>query len=166
MTGDSSDAKSFGLAPIDPSGNYRQGAQDIAFVEVDSFFDPQVAVQPAAPSVKPGVPLTYVIEGTNMGNVDDSMGLALEFLDFNQAGCTTTNMGTDPGCPYRAVPTIIQDPEWTDASTLVSGFGPLEPLGSDTDSFMVTVPSDWEGMENTVYEFVVTVTSAGDPVVK
>jgi hypothetical protein len=166
VTGDSRDAKSLGLAPMDPSGNYRQGAHDIAFVEVDSFFDPQVAVQPSEPSAKPGVPHTYVVEGTNMGNKNDSMTLALEFLDFNQAGCTLTTMGTDPGCPFRAVPTIIQDPDWTDAAGLATGFGPLEPLGSETDTFIVAVPSDWSGMEDTVYEFVATVTSAGDPAVE
>jgi len=39
----------------------------------------------------------------------------------------------------------------------------LEPLGSESDLLHVTVPSAWAGMDDTVYEYRITVVSQQDP---
>jgi len=85
----------------------------------------------------------------------------VDFKDFDEAGCTLTNRGTLPGCPYRSEPTIIQV-GWTTIDSLALQFGPLAPLGSDTDTLAITVPGNWEGMENTNYQYEVTVVSLED----
>ena len=161
VTADSMEAKNFGLAALDPSLNHRTGAADIAFIKVESFYDPRVAVQPAAPSEKPGISVLYTVEGTNMGNSEDSMSVSVDFKDFNEAGCTLTTRGTLPGCPYRAEPTIIQV-GWTTIASLATQFGPLAPLGSATDVLSITVPDDWEGMVDTTYLYEVTTVSLED----
>jgi hypothetical protein len=166
VTADSMEAKGFGLAALDPSLNHRTGAADIAFIKVESFYDPRVAVVakdyfPAAPSAKPGISIVYTVEGTNMGNSEDRMSVSVEFKDFNEAGCTLTTRGTLPGCPYRAEPTMIQD-GWTTIASLATQFGPLAPLGSDTDVLRITAPGDWEGMVDTTYLYEVTTTSLED----
>jgi len=165
VTADSMNAKNVkpgGLAEVDPSGNRRMGAYDVAFIEVVSFRDPQIAVMPMNPAWKPGISQSYIVEGSNMGNVNDTMSVGVQFTDFNETGCTLTTMGKDAGCPYRAVPTIIPAVEWTTVNELVTQFGPLEPLGTETDNFTITVPRDWAGMQDTAYEFKITVTSLGD----
>ena len=161
VTADSMEAKGFGLAALDPSLNHRTGAGDVAFIKVESFYDPRVAVQPAAPSAKPGISVLYTVEGTNMGNSEDSMSVSVDFKDFNEAGCTLTTRGNLPGCPYRAEPTIIQE-DWTTIASLATRFGPLAPLGSATDVLSITVPSDWEGMVDTTYLYEVTTMSLED----
>lgn len=165
VTADSKDSKNVkpgGLAEIDPSGHRRAGAFDVAFIEVVSFRDPQIAVMPLNPSLKPGIIQLYTVEGSNMGNVDDSMSVGVQFKDFNESGCTLTTMGKEAGCPYRAVPTLIPGSNWTTVNELANQFGPLEPSGTATDNFAITVPRDWAGMQDTIYEFGITVTSLGD----
>ena len=162
VTADSREAKIFGLSPVDPSSNRRTGSADVAFIKVESFYDPRVAVQPDTPSAKPVVEVLYTIEGTNMGNGDDSMSVAVDFKDFNEAGCSLTDRGTLPGCPYRAEPTIIDAESWTTLAFLATQFGPLVPLGSETDTLAITVPGDWEGMGDTTYAYEVTVVSLED----
>jgi hypothetical protein len=161
VTADSTEAKIFGLSALDPSLNHRTGAGDVAFIQVESFFDPRVAVQPAAQSAKPGIGVYYTVEGTNMGNNEDSMSVAVDFKNFNEVDCTLTTRGTLPGCPYRAEPTVIQV-NWTTVVSLATLFGPLSPLGSATDSLGITVPGDWEGMEDTTYLYEVTSVSLED----
>jgi hypothetical protein len=129
ITADSREAAALSLAAVDPSGNFRLGASDIGFIKVESFYDPQVAIQPAAPAALPGTQVLYTVEGTNMGNSNDSMSVAVEVLDFNADGCDLVDRGTRSGCPYRATVTRI-DPAWTTVGSLATTFGPLEPLGS------------------------------------
>lgn len=163
---DSVDARSLGQAAVDPSGGRRLDASDISFIEVTSFFSPEVDVRPAAPSGPPGGSQDYVISGLNHGNFEDSMTIHVDFADFNQGGCNLAELGSKPACPYRAFPTAIQaDPasiDWTTVSGLPASFGPLRPLEEDSAGLAIQVPSDWAGMQNTTYQFVVTGTSTGD----
>lgn len=162
VTADSWDAKSYGLAPIDPSGHYRMGANDVAFIQVVSFRDPQIAVDPMTTALKPGVPQTFNVEGSNMGNVVDSLSVGVNFIDFNPAGCTLTTLGTESGCPFRAVPTVIQSSDWTTVSGLFTQINNLEPIGAVPDSFDILVPRDWAGMTDTTYQYEITVVSLDD----
>lgn len=161
ITGDSVEAKRFAMASEDPSGHLRTGASDVAFFEVTAFSEPQVAAQPATASGKPGVAIEYTVEGSNLGNVPDSLQLDATLVDFNRAGCTLTTLGTLADCPYRAVPTAIPA-GWTTLDALPDGFGPLEPLGVETSPLSIAVPGDWAGMEDTVYQLVLSVTSLED----
>ena len=160
---DSEKAGVLGMNAVDPSGLSRLGASDVSFIEISSFYDPQVDVRPVAPSAPPGVGHAYDVTGVNFGNFEDSMTVQVEFVDFNQAGCNVATMGSQSGCPYRAFPTAIQPAEWTTAGGLAGSFGPLQPLELSSDGFEVLVPADWTGMEDTVYQFIVTVTSTDDP---
>ncbi len=155
VKGDSRGARLFGLAEVDPSGHRRLGATDVGFIEVIAFRDVRLAVTPPTASLKPGPTQAYAIEGSNMGNETDSMTLAVQFRDSNQAGCGLPSLGSHPGCPERAFPTRIDAAAWTTAGGLPDQFGPLEPLGNGTAGFAVTVPRDWEGMRDTTYEFEV-----------
>ena len=166
ITADSVEAKANSMASPDPSGNARWNAKDESFVKVDTFFEPQVVILRNSNSGKPGSVFDYTIEGTNGGNDPDSMSLRLDFLDFNQAGCTLTTLGASADCPYRAVPTAIPSAAWTTAST-ISPVLPdppalLDPLGGATDTFRISVPRDWAGMVDTTYRFRVTTVSQKD----
>ena len=165
ITGDSIEAKAKGMASPDPSGIARFDARDLTFVQVKTFFEPQVVILPNADGGKPGVTRTYAIEGANGGNAPDSMSVSLAFLDFNQGGCTLTTMGRAAGCPYRAVPTVVPM-AWTTAASLspvLPKTGLFEPLGSAQDPFTLAVPRDWAGMDDTTYQFKVTTVSQKDP---
>jgi len=159
---DSSDARVLGLAPVDPSGHHRMGASAVAFIEVVSFREPRIAISPESAALRPGVEQNYMVEATNMGNLEDSISMTPAFLDFNIAGCTLTTMGSEAGCPYRAVPTQLDAAGWTTVNELATQFGPLEPLESGVDSFRITVPSDWAGMTDTTYQYSITVISLED----
>lgn len=169
ITGDSYEARTKGMASPDPSGISRFNAKDVSFVRVASFFEPQIVVLPNSEGGKPGQSDEYAVEGTNGGNSDDSMTVTPAFLDFNLAGCTLTTLGRltggSGGCRYRAVPTAI-NPAWTTVGSLLSRLpetGQLEPLGSSSDSFAVSVPRDWAGMDDTTYSFRVTSASVAEP---
>ena len=164
---DSREARSLNLAPNDPQGYARIGAQDVVFVEIRSFFDPRVRVLPEEGVVKPGSTRTYTVEGENAGNVADRIAMLRTFVDSNSGGCTLTNLGSIASCPYRATPTVIPAVPvagWN-VSALESIFGPeagLGPLGNAQHAFTITVPADWAGMQDTVYEFNLTATSIND----
>jgi hypothetical protein len=104
----------------------------------------------------------------NGGNQEDSITVETDMIDFNQEDppCTLTTLGTQPGCPYRAEVTRIQD---QDDWKKIDGFkGLYDSLGpgeraEPTPSFVVTAPAGWAGMEDTSYEFIVTAKSLGDP---
>ena len=165
IQGDSVEAKANDMASPDPSGIARRDAKDLSFVQVRTFFEPQVVILPNADGGKPSIMRTYTIEGTNGGNADDKMSVSLAFLDFNHSGCTLTTMGRAAGCAYRAVPTVVPM-AWTTASALspmLPKSGLLMPLGSTQDAFNLAVPHDWAGMDDTVYEFRVTTVSQQDP---
>jgi hypothetical protein len=160
---DSKEAKEHALSTSDPSGNSRTGASDIAYVRVIAFYDVQVEVDPGGAELKPGIEQNYSVTGTNMGNVEDSMSVAVEFKDFNQSGCTLTTLGEDDvGCPFRALSTVIQRDNWTTVNQLPTSFGPLAVTANQNDGFTITVPRDWAAMEDTTYKFVITVVSSGD----
>lgn len=163
ITADSQEARAQDLAPQDPVGQTRLDASDVVFIQVESFFDPQVVVQPDTPAAKPGVSVNYTFESSNGGNTADTVLLSAQFIDFNQAGCTLTTLGSGAGCPYRAVPTQIPSAQWTTVAGLGESFGPLEPLGVAQRNFTIRAPSDWAGMEDTTYEVIFTGTSASDP---
>ncbi len=163
LTADSRQARTLGLPARDASGNARLGASDVVYVQVSAFFDPLLALAPRASAHKPGLSQAYLVEGSNGGNVPDTLRLGVDFLDFNQAGCTLTTLGTIPGCPFRAVPTQIPAMQWTTASSLPSTFGPFDPLDSAQGRFTVSVPRDWAGMQDTTYEIVLTAESMEDP---
>jgi hypothetical protein len=140
----------------------RRDVYDVAFVQIEAFYDPQVNVTPETAGDKPGVPVEYSGIFVNGGNMTDSMTAATSFVDWNTAGCTLTTLGTLPGCPFRAVPTRIPE-EW-----MVDGFsgvyGPFEPCqGSEGHLSVLTAPADWAGMTDTPYEYVVQTLSHNDP---
>jgi hypothetical protein len=139
----------------------RRDVYDVAFVRIETFYDPQVRVTPDQGGGKPGVPVPYSGTFVNGGNISDTMTVTTATVDWNTAGCTLTTLGTQPGCPYRAVPTRIAA-EW-----MVDGFsgdyGPFEPCqGSDGHLSVLTAPADWAGMVDTPYPFVVQAQSLGD----
>lgn len=158
---DSVEAKSNGLQPVDPVGQTRVNAEDTVLIQVDAFYDPLIAAQPASESGKPGVGKAYTVEVSNGSNVDDTIDVDTRFVDYNQVGCTLTTLGTAAGCPFRAVPTAVQL-AWTNGK-ISTPAGPLAPLGLVSQNLTIDVPSDWAGMEDTTYQVVFTVTSQGDP---
>jgi len=168
ISADSLGARLLGMPALDASGQSRLGASDVVYVEVVSFFDPQAAVAPILSAAKPGIPQAYTVEAGNGGNLDDTVALQVDFMDFNQAGCTLTTMGSlddpaQPACPFRAVPTQIPAAAWTTAAGLPSRVGPLIPAETSPAGFSIEPPGDWAGMEDTTYEFIVTATSEADP---
>ena len=164
VAGDSIEARLHGLAVEDPLGQARTGAADVAFIEVTSFFDPQIRIAPATASSRPGIEQVYALEAGNGANVRDTLLMNTSFVDFNQAGCNLTNLGRDPqGCPYRAFPTVIPADAWTSAGDLPAQIGPLDPLGAQTNSLRILVPREWAGMQDATYQVVTTVVSLGDP---
>jgi len=101
------------------------------------------------------------LEGQIFGNVADTEKLGNNFLNFNSAGCTMTTLGSS-GCPFRAVPTVLQN-SWATIGSLPGTFGPLQPLGTADAGFTITIPPDWAGMQDTTYDVLFTSTSTADP---
>lgn len=167
---DSTEAFDNNMAAVDPSGIYRLGANDTVYVNVLPYFDPRISSTPPGSSGKPSAPAqAYGETIQNHGNAPDQISLGYAAVDFNTAGCTLTTLG-GAGCPYRAVPTVIQ-PSWTTAAGLTTLFDPplstppagnVEVLGNRNTGFSIDVPSDWAGMSDTTYTFTITVTSLID----
>jgi hypothetical protein len=156
---DSLGAVALDMAEQDASGNFRRNATDFGLIRVSEFRDVRALVTPASTRGLPGAAQAYVVEGTNMGNVEDTMSVRTEFLDSNAGGCTLAELGRRTDCPYRALPTRIDKGAWTDVATLDAQFGPLPPLGTQSDRLSMAVPADWKGMQDTTYRFDVTVES-------
>ncbi len=114
---------------------------DNVVVQVLPFYEVDILITPETCMTEPGGTEVYTIEVTNLGNVLDSFDISLYFNDFDGS--------------YRAVPTAIQ-PEWItiDKTSMTMG-----PGISDIATLSITVPSDWEGMENAIYEFIATAIS-------
>jgi hypothetical protein len=164
LAADSRQARNLGLEGQDPTGQARLGAKDTVNVEIIPFYDPRITLTPESSSGKPGAGTkNYGILGENFGNVTDTELLSTRFVDFNKAGCTLTTLGSSSGCPYRAVPTVVPGTLWTTIASVPSQFGPLQPTGSAQSAFGITVPADWAGMENTIYELTIKATSTADP---
>ncbi|HEX6085824.1 MAG TPA: hypothetical protein VF266_14930 [Thermoanaerobaculia bacterium] len=165
ITGDSMEAKQFSMAARDPRNNARKDATDLAFVQVDTFFDPQVVILPNSTSAKPGVARDYRISGTNGGNAADHMSIKMALLDSNQAASTLTTRGRVSGCPFRAEVTAVRV-AWTDAPVaaelLPVAPALLEPLTSTERAFAISVPREWAGMDDTTYSFRITGISQKD----
>jgi hypothetical protein len=76
-------------------------------------------------------------------------------------------LGSDPDCPFRAVPTVIQE-AWI-VGELPEHFpagdppGLMAPSRYDSSSFAIQVPREWAGMDDTVYDFELTASSTQDP---
>ena len=186
VTADCHEAVEFGLPDVDPLGFHRiqstclRGSPEtwtgpeanphVAFIAVESFFDPQVLIDPPAVSMVPGESREFLVEGTNGANDPDALTLTASLHDFNRAGCDLANLGrlpegSEPDCPYRAVPTAILA-EWLQGA-IPTQFGtleaPLDPLGAGSGSFAIGVPATWAAMDDTTYTFSVTATSRRDP---
>jgi hypothetical protein len=157
---DSVGAKANGLNATDPVGQARTDAEDVVFISVDAFFDPLIAAQARFESGKPGMGKAYTVEVSNGSNVDDTITVDTNRVDSNLIGCSLTTLGNSDECPFRATPTAIA-PGWTNGDQPTPA-GPLQPLGLVSNQFMVDVPTDWAGMEDTTYQVVFTVTSNGD----
>jgi len=158
---DSVGARVYGLAAADPVGQTRVNAEDVVLIKVDAFYDPLIAAHPLVESGKPGVGKTYTVEVSNGSNVDDTIDVDTRLVDSNQTDCSLTALGSTTECPFRATPTAIAV-GWTNGK-LPTPVGPLQPLGLDSKQFTVDVPTDWAGMEDTIYQLVFTVTSTADP---
>ncbi len=184
---DSKNSKTEGLAAQDPIPNFRQGAPDTFIVEVLAFPNPLVSVPPdgelddppITTPTSPGGQVTYAIQILNQGNSPDNISLSNEFVDFNQESpiCSLTTLGTLPDCPYRAVPTLIQN-GWTNIGEIPTETGEsfcfvimidgasVELCGLEQGKSVifdpelsVDIPSDWAGMTLTIYQYNATVTS-------
>jgi len=160
-----------------------------AFYDPQIFLTPNPnPLQPEEPlpTPKPGVTVDFEVFVVNMANVNDTISVDTKFVDYNDAECTLTTLGRIgndtvpnpvPNCPYRAFPTIIQGTpdvsgalDWTDGSLLrlQNGteqklFGSFEPFGFGVDGFTITAPSDWAGIDDTTYQYMMTATSEEDP---
>lgn len=173
IAADSRQARLLGLDRRDPSGNFRlgasdqhPGAHDVVWIEVTPFSAPEIALQPLATQSKPGIEETYTAAGTNGSNVPDALDVESDQIDWNPAGCTLTTLGSQPGCPFRAVPTAI-DEAWTTLRFFPDQFqspsgGLLGPGEFQDASFTLLVPRDWSGMVDTTYELRMIVTSQED----
>lgn len=167
---DSSGAIAAGMAETDASGIKRLGAEGTAYVQVEAFYDPRLALILPQATVRPGEQASFTAGITNFGNDEDSPQLARTFLDSNRSACTLTTLGSIPagensGCPYRAIVTMIPAAEWTTVSSLPTQFGPLLPLGKQEGKFSVTAPRDWAGMQDTTYQIAFSSQSLKNPVV-
>jgi hypothetical protein len=170
LKADSTEAFDNDMAAVDPAGIYRLGGFDTVYVNVLPYFDPRISSVPPSSSGKPSAPAqAYGETIQNHGNAPDQIKLTPAAVDFNTAACTLTTLG-GAGCPYRAVPTIIQ-PSWTTSAGLTTLFDPpsatppagnVEVLGNRNTGFSMDVPPDWAGMTDTTYTFNITVSSLID----
>jgi M6 family metalloprotease-like protein len=116
-----------------------------ATIEVLPFGEPHVTIPINIRDVKPGDTTYYILDVYNFGNVVDDMSLSFTGIDF--------------GTTYEAYPTAIPQ-SWINFNpTIVSA----SPGNSAKSNLTITVPSDWAGMENTTYDFMVTATSSITP---
>lgn len=165
---DSKDARILSAPPTsmpatDPLGIRRLAATDTVNVIVLAFFAPKVEALPPASAAKPGAPgQAYNFLVTNLGNAPDTFSMVNTLVDFNTANCTLTTLGgSSAGCPYRAKPTVIPA-AWTTVAGFSPSIGPLGPLGNQATGYRVSVPPDWAGMRDTIYQIVATSTSTQD----
>jgi len=151
----------------DPSGLDRRNAMDMINIKVSPFPLPLVFInqEPESPDNRPVNDIPYTMLVQNGGSAPDTITIENEFIDFNQVGCTLTTLGDDPlGCPFRAVPTIIQA-EWTNIDTVPTPTGLLTTKSDEPKSkaplfpFTITAPQEWAGMTETTYQYKVTITS-------
>jgi len=151
----------------DPSGLDRRNAMDMINIKVLPFPLPLVFInqEPESPDNRPVNDIPYTMLVQNGGSAPDTITIENEFIDFNQVGCTLTTLGDDPmGCPFRAVPTIIQA-EWTNIDTVPTPTGLLTTKSDEPKSkaplfpFTITAPQEWAGMTETTYQYKVTITS-------
>jgi hypothetical protein len=171
IVADSDHAKLYNLNEDDPLHIRRTDAFDVVKIQVQSFYDPQVVVfldAGAVDSMKPGGSTTFVVEAVNGGNVPDRYSMKVDFIDSDTSNCTLTSNGAKPECPYRALVTEI-DLAWTklaEFDTVFPPTGDFQSLGNARDKLPFSVPADWMGMADTVYDFKLTGTSNADPTAK
>jgi len=150
--------------PYVPTVDHRESRWDayhVVFVKIEKFYKPDVVIEPIQDQARPGITVEYKGTFRNAGNAIDTILAGVDMVDFNQGNCTLTTLGKSPDCPYRAVPTYIPA-EWV-LDGFTGSYGPL-PGGTALapSLFKVTAPSDWTGMEDTPYEFIVTGLSSED----
>lgn len=103
-------------------------------VQLEPSWGVDVVVTPSTMFAKPGETVEYAIEVINLGNVEDSFDISLDFIDL--------------------------DEQWTIIDKTSMTLGPGE---SDSAILTVTVPSDWAGMQTATYQFTATATSITHP---
>lgn len=165
---DSKTARELNLQNSDPANFMRLGAEDVAVMRIESFFEPELTVTPMETAANPRTPVNFNVEASNYGNDKDQFAVQVAFAESDTAGCSLTMNGSGPGCPYRAQITRIDPAAWTTVSELDTYFpmnGLFPPLDVHRDSFSITPPADWAGMQDTVYEFTVSATSTMDPAI-
>ena len=103
-------------------------------VQLEPSWGVDVVVTPSTMFAKPGETVEYAIEVINLGNVEDSFDISLDFIDL--------------------------DEQWTVIDKTSMTLGPGE---SDSAILTATVPSDWAGMQTATYQFTATGTSITHP---
>jgi uncharacterized repeat protein (TIGR01451 family) len=103
-------------------------------VQLEPSWGVDVMVTPTTAFAKPGETVEYDIELINLGNVEDSFDISLNFISL--------------------------DEQWTSIDKTFMILGPGE---SDIAKLTVTVPSDWAGMQTATYQFTATGTSTTHP---
>ncbi len=113
-----------------------------ATLEVLPYGEPHLTMLSSYEETEPNATATYTLQIDNEGN-------AVDTYDFDF-------MGHDFGSLYRADPTVIHY-SWM-------AFNPTHPsapaCGSTMTILSITVPWDWAGMEDALYEFTITVFSS------
>jgi len=114
-----------------------------ATLEVLSFHEVEVDIEPTSMTIKPGETASYIVPVHNKGNVKDTYDISV--ISENITG--------------KAIDKKIQ-PEWISLSqSLVT----LDPSESIDVMLEVSVPEDWVGIEDTTYPFTVTATCRAEP---
>ncbi len=93
-------------------------------IEVLPFYMVDVSMIPISHQTKPGTTVQYDIEVKNTGNIDDCYDISLECVNFDSSWATL------------------------DVSYIVLG-----PTETGYATVQVTVPNDWTGMVNVIYNF-------------
>jgi M6 family metalloprotease-like protein len=115
------------------------------FIDVLPFGKPHVTIPINIRHVEPGMSTYYILDVYNLGNVVDDMTLSFTGIDF--------------GTTFEAYPTAIPLSWITLNPTVVSA----PPANVAKSNLTISVPSDWAGMENATYDFMITATSSITP---
>jgi uncharacterized repeat protein (TIGR01451 family) len=119
---------------------------DLLDIEVLSFHEIDVEVDPSSTALRPGESVDYTFTIHNLGNVVDDYEINIVPYDFQDG--------------YLAYPTIIEE-DWVhvDNPSIIYdevekgwyGILALEPCQQEVITLTVTVPSEWIGLEETNY---------------
>ncbi|MHA1267789.1 MAG: COG1470 family protein [Candidatus Helarchaeota archaeon] len=127
---------------------YKKGTdiQKVKIIQVQilPYYEISVSIVPKDAEIDPGEIGTFLVTIQNRGNVPDIYDIEFEAIDF--------------GMEYEAIPTKIPD-NWLIVNDIC-------PLLNPGEIFKVNItlalPSDWKGMEDTIYSFIFKVMSQTD----